>query len=441
MPSSNGLDPMFGDSSPFDQPVSNHPPWPYVVRFQQAQIEKNFFEEGATIHFERLPTLQFWAPFFLVTDSSRVAFVTAKVVGSSKLSRRRLTAEEIDATSEAAAISCRYFPWIQPVSLAVASAITLGTRQTFSFPFYRPEAGKFDPLVFPTKRVPMLRGIRAVYAWHAFRFLCYYPPVLFGSLLFFSSLAETSYEARLLRDPRLKGMMADMRRNSRQLRQQQNSPQGSGAGAPHPAKETPSVPRFPRDQYPSQPESQAAQDYGRDTYTGQSEGSSTEPATSPSRSTTITPPQSSWSRNSQSQAPPSKPQDVRYPESDWRSPDYDSDLFDDDDASPVSAASRRAEAQQARDTQSGSAWDRIRRQSQSGNTQWTQGDSSGQERGWGQLRQDKTQNPREAQPKTESFAYTKQEEEKETRNYEKEQAQKEFDALLEAERRGGSSRG
>ncbi|OTA61574.1 hypothetical protein K449DRAFT_64689 [Hypoxylon sp. EC38] len=439
MPSDNGFDPPFDDSSPFDQPVSNHPPWPYVDRFQQAQIEKRFFEEGATIHFERLPTLQFWAPLFLIRDSLRVAFITSKVVGSSKLSGRRLTAEEIDATSEAAAISCRYFSWIQPTSVAVTSAITLSTRRTFSFPFYRPKPGKFNPFVFPMKRVPILTGIRAVYAWHAFRFLCYYPPVLIGSILFFSSVSETSYDARLFRDPRLKGMMADIRRNAR-LRQQRNVPQSPGAGVPHPSKETPSVPPFPRDQYPSQSESQGTEDYGRDTYTSQSENGFAEPATSPSRSTTVTP-RSSWSRNSQSQAPPSKPQDVRHPESDWRNPDYDSDLFDDDDASPVSAASRRAEAQQARQAQSGSAWDRIRRQSQSGNTQWAQGDSSGQERGWRQLRQDKTQNPREAQPKTESFAYTKQEEDKENRTYEKEQAQKEFDALLEAERRGGSSRG
>ncbi|KAI1141720.1 hypothetical protein F5Y05DRAFT_271734 [Hypoxylon sp. FL0543] len=433
----------FDDSSPSDQPISNNPPWPRVDRLKQAQIERRFFEDGATIHYERLPTLQSWTPLFLISDSLRVAYVTTKVVGCAKLAARRLTAEEVDGASEAAAISCRYLPWIQPVSMIAASLISWRTRRSFGFAFYRPKPGKIDPTVFPMRRAPIFTGRRAYYAWHAARFLTYFPPVWFGSLLFFSSLAETSYEARLLRDPRLRNIMTNAKRNARHFGGQHgNLPQSPGAATSHPSRETHSTPSFPRGQFPSQSGSQSTQDYGHDTYTSQAEDGFTEPATRGNTSTTASVPQSSYSRNAQPQVPPSKSQGARYPESDPRNADYDADLFDgDDDASPVSAAARRAEAQQARDAQSGSAWDRIRRQSQSDNSQWAKGDSSGQERGWAQLRQDKAQNAREWQPKTESFAYTKEEEDRETRKYEREQAQKDFDALLEAERRGDSNRG
>ncbi|KAI0827798.1 hypothetical protein F5Y06DRAFT_226908 [Hypoxylon sp. FL0890] len=441
MSSNNGFGTTFDSSSSFDQPVSNHPPWPYLDRFQQAQVEKRFFEEGATIHWERLPTLGFWAPLFGFTDPLRVAFISSKVVGASKVCQRRLTAEEVDGTSEAAAVSFRYLPWIRPVSIGAALALSWRTRRTFSFPFYRPARGKINPFIFPMKRAPLFRGKKALYAWHITRFLCYFPLTWFASALFFSSVAETTYEAHLLRDPRLKAVVAGIRRNGMQVRQQQrNLPQRPGAGASQPSQQDPSTASFPRGQYPPQSGSQATQDYGHDAYTGQSENRLAESAMRPNTSTTASAPQSSWTRNTQPQAPPNKPQDVRYQESDPRNADYDADIFDYDDASPVSTASRRAEAQQARVAQSGSAWDRIRRQSQSGSAQWARGDSSGQERGWNQLRQDKAQNSRDASPKTESFAYTKEEEEKENRNYEKEQAQKEFDALLEAERRGGSNR-
>ncbi|KAI1410457.1 hypothetical protein F5Y13DRAFT_74291 [Hypoxylon sp. FL1857] len=418
MPSNDGFESLaFDDPSPFDQPVSDHPPWPHFQPRQQALIEKTFFEEGATIHFERLPSLQFWAPLFLVKDSVRVTFIATKVVSSSKVARRRLTAEEVDGTSEAAATCFRYIPWIQPLSMAAAFAVTWKKRRTFSFPFYRPTPRKFNPFVFPSRWMPILKGRRAFYAWHTCRYTSYFLPILVVNLIFFTSLTETTYQARVVRDPRLKNMVLDIRRNSGQSLQQGNSMQ------------RPSPPPS-RAQYPSQSENHGTRDYGRGTYTGQSENGFTESATRPYRSAAASAPQAS----------PSKPQYVRHPQSDSQNADYDDDLFDSDDASPVSAASRRSEAQQARESQSGSAWDRIRRQAQSGNAQWARGDSSGQERGWSQLRQDKTRNPREVQPKTESFAYTEQEEYNENRNYEKEQAQKEFDALLEAERRGGSNR-
>ncbi|KAI2633126.1 hypothetical protein GGS26DRAFT_555381 [Hypomontagnella submonticulosa] len=432
MPSNDEMDRSVSTSSFDEQPRTTNAPWPYVNPRHQTEIEQKYFEDGATIHFERLPSLQFWAPSFLITDAFRVAFVTNKVVQSARLSNRRLTADEIDGTSEAAAISSRYIPRIQLASLATTIVLTLRTRRTFKFPFYQPKATTFDPFRFPTKRMAFLTGPSAAFAWHSFRFCCYFPLAWFGFGLFFISITERRYSAYVLSDPRLKNMVQDIRTNSRaahaQLNRQRfpNSPQRPGTDTPQP-REPPLTLDISSEKYPSEPVNQASQDYGRDTYSSQPENGSGGPATVPTRSAPASSPYPSWSRSPQPQ-----PQDTKHSD--------ESDLFDDDDdASPVSA-SARAEARQARNAQSGSAWDRIRQQSQSGSAQWTKGDSSGQESGWGQLRQDKTPNPRDNQRKPEGFAYSKDDEDKEKRNYEKEQAQKEFDALLDKERRGGSNR-
>ncbi|OTB10049.1 hypothetical protein K445DRAFT_323361 [Daldinia sp. EC12] len=425
--SSNDTDPSFDDGSSSE--LTTNTPWPFINRDVQTQVERKCFEDGVTIHFERLPnTVPFWAPLFLQSDSLRVLFVVNKTMQASKLSQRRLTAEEVDGTSEAAANSCRYLAYTNPVSLALTATICWRTRQTFNFPLYRPKQGRFNPHIFPSRRLPIFKGPRAVFLWHSARFLSYFPLVLTATLVFFSSIAEMTYDARLARDPRLKIWVADIRRNlNKQSRIQHEN-------------------QFPQRNLPTRPDTNsqspqggndASREYGRDTFTSQS-GGGFNGLDSEVRGSQPTPsPGSYWGKGTQSQAPPSKPQTS---DSNSRYSDDDSDLFDDDDddASPVPVAVRRAEAQQTRVTQSGSAWDRIRQQSQSGNAQWARGDSSGQERGWGQLRQDKSQNTQDSQPRTEGFTYSKQDEDKENKIYEKEKAQKEFDALLEAERRGGS---
>ncbi|OTB01899.1 hypothetical protein M426DRAFT_323120 [Hypoxylon sp. CI-4A] len=443
MPSNDGFDSSFDDFSSTDQ--TNNPTWPIIGRFQQTQIENKYFEKGATIHFEKLPTLQSWAPLFFISDKFRIVFVTTKVVQASKRANRRLKEDEIAATSEAAANSARYFPYTNALSAAVTFAIAWSTRKSFKFPFYQPKPPKFDPSVFPMKRMPFLKGRNASYAWHGARFLCYFPLVGFGSVFFFSSLAETTFEARLLGDPRLRGMMGDIRQNMRdhrsQLEQQRGIKQRQGQTIPQSSQRSQGIQSAPYDQYPSDSVNQSTQGYGGDAFARQSENTFDRPAVGSNESVPTSTPKSRWSRNTPPQATsPNKPQDTQYPETGPQKVEDDSDLFDDDDASPVPASLRKEEAQAAQNAQGGSSWDRIRQQSQSSASKWTRGDSSGQERGWAQLRQDKTRSPRDAQPKTEGFAYSQQDEEKETRKYEKEQAQKEFDALLESERRGGSSR-
>ncbi|KAL7622386.1 hypothetical protein AAE478_007890 [Parahypoxylon ruwenzoriense] len=417
----DGSDPQFTQISD----PTTHKHWEWLDPVAQGVIEKVYFEDGATIHFDRLPTLQPWASLFLIGDNLRGIYVTNKVVAASIGCQRRLTAEEVDATSEHATRSIRYIPYIPPIALSAAFALTWKGRRFFRVPFYTPRPPAFNPRIFPSKALPHIKGQNAIIAWHLARFTAYSVLSWLGSFFFFHSMAESSYEAHLLRDPRLVNMMQDIKKNAYTVLRKYGSPSERRNLRPRPGIDTPD----------SSQDTGAPQESGRDTFPSLPRNTFNGSAMGSGSGTGASAPRPSWGQNTQSQAPPR-----RYPESGSRNTD-DLDLFDDDDdASPVSASSRRADVQQIRDTQGGSAWDRIRQQSQPDRAQWEQGDSSGEERGWARLRQDRARNPQENSPRAEGFSYSKQDEDRESRNYEREQAQKDFDALLESERRGGSRR-
>ncbi|KAI1099973.1 hypothetical protein F4804DRAFT_320246 [Jackrogersella minutella] len=445
MSSNDGYGSQLGDSDSFGGLTALTPPWPYVTRMQQTYAEQNCFEEGATIHFERLPPLPFWANILSDGEKLRCTFILKKVLQTSRSCERRLTATEVDAATESASRSAYYLPMVKISSLVAASYFAWAKRKTFRFPFYTPKSS-FKPGVFPTDRFPLIRGPRAHTVWHSFRIASYVPFTFVGFAFFYDSLAETTFEARLVSDPRLKPVVADIKKANvariarvRQIAGVGNYSQGPGAGASQSSQRFPSVPQTPNGHYSSESGNQAPRDYEPNTYNSQSEYSFSRPSAGLNREATTPAPRSSWPQTPQPQVPGTTDQKPRYPESSSQEKNDDLDLFDDDDdASPVPLSVRIAEAQKARNAQGGSAWDRIRQESKSGSSRWVQGDSSGQEKGWAQLRQDKAHNSRDGQPKTEGFAYTTEDEDREKRNYEKEQAQKEFDALLEAERRGGS---
>jgi hypothetical protein len=393
-------------------------------------MERKFLTEGATINFDSIPKLQFWAPWFGVTDVFRVMSVLRRVSSHSNGAMRPLTGAEASAISEHTARSVRYFAWAQPVSLGIAIAAAMRGRKTFRFPFYQPKGKKFDPHHFPSKTMAILKGPRVPFTWHIVRTAAYFPFVWIPTAVFFSSIADTSFQAHVLRDSRLTGLIEDVRRNAknvsnmmeqeaRRRRGVQNSPE---ATRPQTSQQTgDSVYRDP-----------TPQDYGSSDYAAQPsntyDGSSA--ATEASQST-----QPNWPQSAYAQPTPRQVQERTRKGFGSRQEKEDSDLFDaDDDASPVAPSARSTDGGQG--SSSGSAWDRLRQQARSGGAQWEKGDSSGQEQGWAQLRQDKTRNPKEATPKVDEFSYSKDDEERETRNYERDQAQKEFDALVEAERRG-----
>ncbi|KAI0403278.1 hypothetical protein F4802DRAFT_572233 [Xylaria palmicola] len=413
-----------------DSAPSHNPPWPYLDAFAQGRFERRFLADGETINFDALPKQQSWASFFGMSDQIRIMLVLSRVTSSATSAHRPLTGAEATAIGEHTVTSLHYFAWAQPVTLAIAVAATTRGKRTFRFPLYRPKMVRFSPFSFPTKRMPLVSGPRAVSMWHAVRLLAYVTIAWIPSTLFFGSIADTTYQAHCVRDPRLAAMVGDIRRNSKHqhdiIRQQ--------LGVVRPAETATHQNQQPSDTR-ADPDSQAPQDYSSADYTTQENSTLDRPSTNTAAPQTTHP---NWPRRTPTQPPPRRAQGTASPESGSRRNDDHSDDFDDDDASPVSPS---ATAGQGSSGSSGSAWDRIRQQAASGSSDWGRGDSSGQEQSWGQLRQDKTRNPKDYAPKTDSYSYSNDDEERERRNYEKEQAQKEFDALLEAERRGEGSSG
>ncbi|KAI0503122.1 hypothetical protein F5B22DRAFT_630511 [Xylaria bambusicola] len=374
-----------------DETPTHHPPWPFVDPFLQGRFEKRFIAEGETLNFDNLPKLQFWSSWAGIDDRISTPYILSRLQTHAIAIQRPLTGIEANAVAEHSIHGLRYLSWIQPVASAIALGISVSKRRTFSFPFYRPKMQKFDPYSFPTKKFQILKGQHAARVWHVVRFIAYYPFAFVPSILFFNSMCENSQVAHTKRDPRLQSMVQEIRQNA---------------------------PRLLHMRARNQPIDMPG-DAG---YTGNSPHQDNENTGYSSRPT----PESLGSlprvSNSARSPPPGRG-------------DTD-DLFDDDDASPVALSARRQETRQGQISSPGSSWDRIRQQAKSGSPDWERGDSSGQERGWGRLRQDKSQDTRDSDPRTDSYSYSPEDEEREKRNYEKEQAQKEFDAVLEAERRG-----
>ncbi|KAH9886545.1 hypothetical protein F4778DRAFT_758202 [Xylariomycetidae sp. FL2044] len=441
MSSKNDVIQQFGGDSSEELVPSHNPPWPYTDTFVQAKMEKKFLQPGVAISFDRLPTLQWWAPWLGFPSSFRTIAVIRKVMEHAIRAGRPLAGHEAEAISEHAANSVRMLAYAQPVTLMLAAGFAWAGRKTLKFPFYKPNLKKIKPYVFPHKSMPLLRGTSAVVAWHALRFAAYAPLTFFASSLFFYSMADSGFQAHVLRDRRTSSLVYEIARNAQTIRQRAVQEQRQRRGIPdrpgqtrNPVSESTSpmaqsqqVPEGYGDENASQSQPSFGQ-YVRGSGTGSAGPSEQYPQ---------------WGRDVPSPSPssPSKPQDRWGQSSGSQTRNDDENLFDDDDdASPVSASARRAEAQQAqRSTGGSSSWERVRQQARPDAVRWDQGDSSGHDRGWASLRQDKTRNAQDRSPKTEQYAYTREEEEREKRNYEKEQAQKDFDALLESERKGESS--
>ena len=380
-------------------------PWPYVPPDVQASIEHRYLEDGVTIHFDRLRGLQFWAPLFFVTGRYHTMFIIRKLMNVGEAAQRPLTATEVDALSEHADAATRKFAWSGPVALVgLAFAVTRGAR-TFRFPLYQPKMKLFNPFYFPLASTPILTGQGAARAWHVARAAAYFPFTLLASVLFFGSISESSFQAHYLRDSRLKPLIQEIhdvhvRSHSQRL--------GHGVGRALPPAWDEHIGQSP----PRPVQSGTPQQAYRAAVSGKPSGAT-----------------GSWGAS-----PPRQSQGSGTPQDG----DWSSDPFEDDDTSPVAPSVRRAEAMQQRHASNGgSSWARLRQKTQPGSADFARGDSSGQERGWAQLRQDGAQNTKEGpRGTTESYTYSREDEEREGRNYEKEQAQKEFDALLESERRG-----
>lgn len=271
-----------------------------------------------------------------------------------------------------------------PLAIASTAGFEKATRSKYGFPFYTPKPAKFNPQKFPG----LPEGKASFWAWHGTRTLAWYAASKLAIGLVATSYAISVYSANSGTDNRLEAYRREVARR---------------AGITPRSGQQGTVPRGP----PVQPPQQFSQPKWEEpaSATAPVEWTSSE-QNEKGRSTTPVP--TSWSATQNSQ--PGRED----------SSNQESYVFD--DASPVAPSEQSSSSSQNSSQQGGSAWDRIRGQAQA---------ARNQPGSWAKKRQDEMTS-RGAQDGT-SYNYSTADEEK---AYAKDQAQKEFDEMLERERRG-----
>ncbi|KAH0491185.1 hypothetical protein TgHK011_002627 [Trichoderma gracile] len=264
----------------------------------------------------------------------------------------------------------------------LAAYMTYRGRRTWRFPFFTPEFKRFSPI----GGSPGLK-----FMWHSARFAAYYTTLWVLGEPVFQGANFMRQRSAMQQDPRLHSLLRDGKAQGATL---------FGGSQEH------------REQINDAWESEAQHE---------SAGQYREPGEQHSQSSSA---QSSWASYRTPEASSSQ--------SSQRSDSWDAPVADDfDDASPIAPSARN-------DTSSGgggSAWDRIRQQaqfqppSQQGRQTWEKPQSGG---GWGAEADASVP----VGSRDSSYSFSKAEEEK---SLAKEQAQREFDRLLERERAGAEA--
>lgn len=460
------------------------------------KVKAEYFEEGATIDYDKLRRPGIFSRFLWMGEHAHRAYMYAQVAKESTYAGRKVTATEVDALTEHMDWAWRTRAMAQPLSLLLAGYMTWRSRKVWKFPFVtaRPT---FNPNVFPSERMPFLVGPAAWATWHFVRYICYAPPSWFVTQWAVSEMAVGGYEKSKREDPRLRELMQQIK----VARQAELAKRFAGArpgGQREGAQGQPSQSdmRYPRQQQQQQQQSQQQSTYRDDASPTNSSGAGSETwgnaetyaentsYSSPSASPSARPPATSYGQQAPPSSLPSTPSYSQPSQGSQASSEGNSgwaqtsSAFDNnsssgsnddfDDMSPVSPAARRQEAASA-SRSGGSAWDRIRKQqggqSQSHSQQQQQqqqypaetsswGSSSSDNSaantsgsvgggGWGAVRgRNNTNNSNNSSASSgESYTYSAADEERESRMYEKEKAQKEFDAMVERERNGQGASG
>lgn len=337
-------------------------------------------------------------------DANMIAKATQlKAKTLAEYMQRQLTEDEINATAFWTAKQVSLMSYGPPTGIVAGLWRSYKTRETMRFPFFQPDFETLEKEIFPHARMALLRGNRAVFAWHALRSLGYMGFGMFFSGMFFGSYAMSVAAVGEVGDPRLKAVTEEMRKRSREKKIQST---GSAQGQ----QRTP-----PRAPMVKEDSSRISGMYGGQT----PDDASPTGGMYGGAETTAPIEQTQWKPLPQSNPAP-VPMSAPEPQSETF------DFFGEDTQKPAQQpAAANTQPQQ------GSAWERLRRQKAAGS-------------GWDNVR--KTQGPEQSEWSRQQGQEQKERKQGssfgdsyvEERNYAKEEAQKEFDDRIERERRGGN---
>jgi hypothetical protein len=372
-------------------------------------VKQNMDKMG--IDWASLPKLPMWSGICGYTENWRRTCVTIYLMKVSLLVNRELEPQEKEALAHSISTRLVTESYEPPFLLGLTLWAERRGRARLRFPFWTPKPTMIDPQFFPHKRVAVLRGQFAMSAWRALRTACYASVIHPGLKFLFLATAASSMLQAENQDPRLKAIkeatgFADPRPGIK------GSTSGSPAYPPYPTRQD------------ETPATEGTED-ARSDQTG-----------SDSPQAPVRTPRSRWgSRPSPApKAPSPSPPPASVGTSPTSSPwsDEQSELFD--DASPVAPSAQQSSSSSS--SSPVSSWEEIRRRShsQAGPGSSAPDSQPSQVPGWAQ-RQQRTQQPNRGSGNNEQDAYSTADEE---RAHAKQQAQNEFDAMLEKERRGGN---
>lgn len=364
-------------------------------------------------------------PMFGYNGQLLSKLVHKRIDAAVKMLERPTTEDEATAIAYWTAKQIAVASWGVPLGIAAGTLRAYQTADTFRFPFYKPEPDTFRALAWPSARTALLSGPRAVAAWHATRLLAY---GFMGS--FFGRILLTSYGMSVstvgeIADPRLMNYVEAARKVAQSARGRlpnESQKLRKVGGVQEKDATTIWKDRIRKIGDNTSPD---IEQYG-DTKSSESPAI-VEDAVMPDRNTK-TP--EGGARPSRETYPKEVNAGASPMEEQAQSFDYSSD-----EASPTGG--RGVEDTIAA---GGSAWDRIRRQASgqpAGNrgSNWPAGQGHQaprpDQRAW---RRDGQRHPRQRPETRDSISYSKSEEE---RQLARDEAQKEFDARVEQERRGG----
>ncbi|KAF5645585.1 hypothetical protein F52700_2148 [Fusarium sp. NRRL 52700] len=356
---------------------------------QSALAQRNQYEprvkEQVTRYFQ-----EYYPPFYASVIGYRrdwnLLVATSRVSGFAATLGRDLEDVEAKAIAEYTLDNIHTNAGLKWLSVALAGYMTYRGRRTWQFPFYKPKlGGRFNPneatSIFTNKKI---RGAYPRATWHCLRFSAYAAVIMLMIEPAFRAVSFIRTEAAMTNDPRLKQFTKDAAERVKDV------------------MSNPTISRAPftgRDVHKSDENDPWASNDSSNT----SSESRYQPTPTPS-----------WDKVQSS----TTTRQSHRPSDDW------SVLDDDyDDASPIATASRNKPTS----SPAGSAWERIRQQSQGPSQQ-----SDYQSRPWA-ARSQSGWGSRSAVSPSDSFSFSKSDEE---RAVAKEQAQDEFDRLVERERKG-----
>jgi hypothetical protein len=328
----------------------------------------------------------------------------------SEVLERPPTQEEANAVAYYTTKSISIYSYGAPIGFAAGMWRAYESRSTFRFPFYQPNLEKFTPDRFPPG-LDLIKGLRARACWHSARASIYSTLGMMFSQIVFVSYAATTSAVGELTDKRLKALTTAIQARGQKQRGALPGMQGT---------KLPSGGASAGTQYDGK--DGASQDDASPTGGIFGEENTTEgPGTFGGGIGGSTQSQGQWAGRAaalpaqqSSEEPEARPFDA------W------------DDASPTGG---QGIAESIPPAPQGSAWDRVRRGERGApNPSKSGGRSQSNQSPWTRQQNEIRKEQKDGSTTGDSFAFSKTEEE---RAYAKDEAQKEFDARVEGERRGG----